>query len=490
MLKLAIICGGSLALTLLLSFLPPDLWLIPALVLSVLLPYLCIQVNRKGFKSREWIIYPENITPSAIKAVSIEPSLLIGKTLVSAEVWLPFDRVEAEHFRSKSGAMLLAAAIAQTDACIAATGSSSGCTPEEIRQWEQALGIVPENLKALNPKVDDAKVNGFPGVVVRDGSQYRAYFVGGPTIIQNCRMIMDGAARTMTEKDLKRLGETPAGALCYATSLVEDGKLTGLCYLGAVRPVIRSRPSTEAIKAGEKLQNMGFSVRLQRDKRWELQVVREMGIEWPEDEGLADTLEIHAASGSEARDFSAPVISLLGHANRQVYGRLLAALMGFALWPCSLMTSGPWALLAGLVCLCVTILLCNEHEITAPPAYRMRAFLFPLLPGILIPVAAMLFLDRFAQSRTTAGTVMILAESLLFSLYLLLYGLQGKKKASVLFIIAAIFLLFLLVAVVLIPGFDAVSFCFGLIAGALAAVAVLLLHRYLSEEPPSDRGEE
>lgn len=482
MLKLAVVCGGSLALTLLLSFLPWYLWLIPALVLSVLLPYLCIQVNRKGYRHSEWIIYPENIMPSAIRAVSIEPSLLIGKTLISAEVWLPFDRVEAEHFRSRSGAMLLAAAIAHTDERIAAAGSSSGCAPEEIRQWEQALGIVPDNLKALNPKVDDATVNGFPGAVVRDGSQYRAYFVGGPTLIRNCKMIMDGTNRAMTEKDLERLGSTPAGALCYATSPVEGGKLTGLCYLGAVRPVIRSRASAEALSAGEKLQELGFSVRLQPDKRWDLQVVRDMGIEWPEDEGMADTLEVHAATGSEAHDFSKPVISLLEHANRQIYGRLLVALMGFALWPCSLMTPGPLAILGGLICLCMTVLLCDGYEIRTPPAYRMRAFLFPLLPSVLIPVAAMLFLGRFTQSRTTAGAMMILSEALLFDLYLLFYGFEGKKRPSILFISLSLTLLFMLLTIVMIPGFDVLSFCFGMIAGSLAAAAVLLLHRYLSEE--------
>ena len=490
MLKQWILCGSSLALTALFSLFQPDFWLLPALVAAVLLPYLCIRLNRKGFAMPGWTVFPESITPSAVKAVAIEPALLIGKTQISAEVWLPFEHVEAEHFRSRSGAMLLAAAIAQTDACIAAAGSTSGCTPEEIRQWEQALGIVPDTFRTLNPKVDDAKANGFSGVVVRDGKEYRAYFVGGPAIIRTCKTILDGTERPMQDVDLQRLGQTPAGALCYASSPVVDGKLTGLCYLGAVRPVIRSRPSAEAIRAGERLQEMGLSVRLMTDKRWDLQVVREMGIEWPDDEGTSDTLEVHADPEAGDRDFSKPVIRMLGHANCQVYGQLLAALMGFCLWPCSLSTSSPWALLGGLVCLCVSILLCHDRPIADPPAYRLRSFLFPLLPGILIPVASMLLLERFAPSRETSGTFMILAEALAYALYWLLYGTEGRKKAYVYFVGIAVCVLCMLLSYVLIAGFDLVSLCCGLIVGSLTSAVILVLHRYLCQDTPEDEAGE
>ncbi len=483
MLKLAIL----VAVLFLLTALVPWHWsLAPALLLSPLAPLLCCRSIRRPYLDPDWQCIPENMETSHLQSVCVPPAMLIGKTWLQAELWMPFQRIDGERFRGQKGMMRMAAAIALTDSCIDPGGPVSGCTPEEIAEWERSLSISPENIRRQNPRIDDARVSGFPGVVVLDGRDLRAYFVGSPSLIQACHRLLDGEERPMTAEDRTRLAELPANTLCYATSPVIDGKLESLCFLGAVRPVRRSSPSVEALRAGEKLHGMGITVCLSRDDRWSLETVRGMGIEWPEDEGSVSTLELRPVHDRDEQpaDFAEPVLGLIARRAEERYYRLLTAMFGLMLWPAATMCGSQFPFLVGLACLCASIVLARDLDLPKPPRHTLRSFLIPMIPGVLLPAALYFFIGQMKN----AGDMLCIAEASVFSLFFLSVLLPCRKAILRLAAGAAVCAVGVLVICLTFTLPDILMLIFGFLGGMLCGVAVLISHRFLAsgDAQPAD----
>lgn len=485
MLKLAILVA---ALVLLTAVIPWPWSLAPALLLAPLAPLLCCRSIRRTCVHPDWQYLPENMEANRLRSVCVPPSLLVGRSWLQAELWMPFSRIDGERFRGQKGMMRLAAAIALTDDCIDPNGPVSGCSPEEIAEWENSLSISAANIHRQNPRLDSARVSGFPGAVVMDGKDLRAYFVGSPAIIQACHRVLDGEDRPMTAEDRTRLADTPANTLCYASSLVKDGKLESLCYLGAVRPVRRSSPSPEALRAGERLHGLGISVCLARDDRWTLETVREMGIEWPEDEGGADVLEVLPAheGDEQPRDFSEPVLRLLEHRKEERYYRLLTAMFGLLLWPAATLCHKQYPFLISLACFCAAILLTRELALPRPPRHSNRSFLIPMIPGVLLPAALYFFIGQYQH----AGDMLCAAEASVYALFFLSLLLQDRKAIPRIAGGAAVCLIGVLTVFLIALGGtdDLLTLLFGFLGGMLCGITVLVSHRFLAsgEEEPQE----
>ena len=491
MLRQALICAGLLALVLALPLLAPDSigWLIPALLLAPLAPWLCVRLNRRAIPHPDWDDNADHLDADRIDTVCIEPSLLVGRRWLQAEIWLPFERVGGERFRSQKGAMALSAAIALTDECAVSENSAEGFSAPDIAEWEQALGISSRNFKLRNPRMDDARYCGFPGVVVLDGQRLRAYFVGGPALLAECRRVLDGAERSLTAEDRERLRDLPSRALCYATALLIDGHLQQVCYIGSVLPVARYSVSPDALAAGQRLHRMGFHVTLDNRDAWALENARTMGVEWPEDDGRTGILRLHGThpDAEQPREFDRPVLALIRAARQERYHRLLCGLFGLMLWPCATLSREPWSFLISLLCLCLTILITREQIFPPPPRYGPRNFLTPLAPGILLPLIIWFFIEYIAKGESmVAGAYMIVSEAIVFSVWRLslLLGQPGGLRTLLL---GCVICLIAFSAVVLLTANGTwVSAAFGGVAGVLVAVAVIVAHRVLApagEEP-------
>lgn len=209
----------------------------------------------KPYRDPNWDIAPTrpDTDPETCEGLVIDPRLLTGGLRRSARVWMGGQPMDGAKLRSLPGAPLFSAACALTlEEALALTGSD----PDSLRAWQTAIGIRPERLRAQFPRVEDAKIEGFRGAVVRDGAAERAYFVGSSELMHVCTAILDerGQTRPVLAGDRKRAETLPSGLLCYATSLVEDGKLTGLTWLGGAQPLAEWTPDAEAIAAAQALQ--------------------------------------------------------------------------------------------------------------------------------------------------------------------------------------------------------------------------------------------
>ena len=491
--EIAILCAAAFILTLLI----PWPWaLIPAVPLCLLAPLFCMRGNRLPWKHRDWLCNPAFPDTAHLAGVSIDPELMIGEKRITAEAWIPFDYVTAERFRSKSGAMALSAAIALTDQCAADEEGVPFHGVHEIKAWESALGIIPENIRKTYPILDTAKFRGFRGTVVRDGQDVRAYFVGGPSIIQLCSRLLNGQESQMKNHERDRLlSLIPANALCYASAPIRDGKLDGLCYLGAVRPILQCMPSEEAQAAAERVHSMGFHVMLDAKSSWVLQTVRGMGIDWPEDDGSPDTVEMRQRNpeAEASRDFSEPLASLLRHGALERNRRILAMLPGALLWICATQCSMKWPLLIGMICYCAGILLCLNAVIPVKEQLCWKQLALTALPGILMPVVMSLYLPKLqSASAGPAGAVMLVTEAAVFSLW---FPWLIRHSSSVAFVLPwlkaktpggwqAVILAFLICLlgfslVLLIVRAQLITVMFGFIAGLLTGMSVLLVYHQM-----------
>ena len=486
-------------------FLPWPHALISGLLLCVLGPLRCMREVRREWDHPDWLYEPEDADILRMKGICVDPALLIGDRRMTAEIWLPFEAVTAERFRSKSGAMALSAAIALTDDCAAQQEGTPFSTPEEVVRWERALGIVPENFKVRNPRLDQASYRGYRGAVVQDGEAERAYFVGDVGIHQMCSLILDGTQRQMTAEDRELLVRTvPAESLCYVTGSVEEGRLTHLCYLGAVLPRQRCLPSREAIESGMALNERGLGIMLNGDTGLTLQLVQGMGIEWPEDDGDPGYIGLiprHETEAEQPRNFVEAVESLQQYALRERNRNLTAVMLGLVLWCCATLCVSRWPLLIGVGCLCGAILLSGRVEIPVPAGRSLQPYLFGLLPGLLIPLVMGVFLPQLRDTdKPTVGAAMLLAVACAFALWIpwtarrevvparrRLRHFPWEKwntfmsKGSRLLLMEAVpmalgWLTWLLVRRSITMG-DPIPLFFGLVAGLLCAVAVLLVWR-------------
>ncbi|MBR5344710.1 MAG: hypothetical protein IK127_02690 [Clostridia bacterium] len=487
MLRQALICAALLAFVLALPLLAPGSigWLIPAFFLAPIAPWLCVRLNRRAVSHRDWESNADHLDADRIDTVCIEPSLLIGRRWLQAEIWLPFERVGGERFRSQKGAMALSAAVALTDECVQNENSAEGFSAQDISEWEQALGISSRNFKLRNPRMDDARYCGFPGVIVLDGKSLRAYFVGGPALLTECRRVLDGTERNLTTDDRERLRDIPSRALCYATALLIDGHLQEVCYIGSVLPVARYGVSPDALAAGQRLHRMGIHVTLDTQDTWALENARAMGVEWPEDDGRTGVLHLRGVhpDTEQPHEFDRPVLALIRASRQERYHRLLCGLFGLMLWPCATLSREPWPFLIALLCLCLTILITRDQVFPPPPRYGPRSFLAPLAPGVLLPLIIWFFIEYIAKGdSTTAGAYMIISEAIVFSIWRvsLLLGQPGGFRTLLL---GSLICLIAFSAIVLLTTNGTwISASFGSVAGVLVAVAVIVGHRVLGME--------
>ncbi len=484
-------------------FLPWPYALVPGLVLCVTAPIRCVQEARKGWNHPDWICEPEDADILGMKGICVDPALLIGDRRMTAEVWLPFEAVTAERFRSKSGAMALSAAIALTDDCAARQEGTPFSTPEEVMRWERAMGIVPENFKVRNPRLDDAAYRGYRGVVVQDGETERAYFVGDVGIHQLCSQILDGTQRLMTAEDREMLEQTvPAESLCYVTAGIEEGRLVHLCYLGSVLPRQRCLPSREAIDSGVALNERGLGVMLNGDAGLTLQLVHGMGIEWPEDDGdprYIGLIPRHGVTAEQPRNFQEAVDSLQRYGLMERNKKLTAAMMGLVLWCCATLCVSQWPMLFGLGCLCGSILLCANVEMQVPRDSALRPYLLALLPGLILPLVMGTFLPKLNKLDTpVVGAAMLVAVGCLFALWIPwreryqpveprrplivfpwkrvnVFLATGARLVLMLAVPMAVGWLIWLLCLAFISPANPLSLLFGLVAGLLCGVAVLLV---------------
>ena len=415
-------------------FLPWPGSLAPALALCILAPVQCARSIRAEWENADWRYAPKDADLLRMQGVCLDPWLFIGDRRMTAEVRLPFEAVAAERFRSRPGAMALSAAIALTDDCAVQQKAAAFSTREEMICWERAMGIVSDNFKTRNPKLDDARYRGFQGVVVRDGEEERAYFVGDVGIHQLCTLILDGTARVMTPADREQLHATvPSRALCYVTGRVEEGRLSEMCYLGSVLPRQNSLPSREAMESGMTLNDQGLGIMLNSNAGLTLQLVENMGIEWPEDDGNPRYIELIPRHGEEdqPRDFAAAVDSLRAYALRERNKQLMAGMLGLLLWPCATLCASQWTLLLGLGCLCAGILFC--WNIPCPPdnGTSVKPYWMPLIPGIQLPLVMALFLPGLqgAETASTVGAFLLMAMAGVTSL-LIPWLVRDARAAS------------------------------------------------------------
>ena len=412
----AISTGVSFLLTLLL---PKPWYLLPALFLCPMAPLMAMRQIRQPWRHRDWAIYPAGADLSRMRGFCIDPELLIGQRGVTAEVWMPFEPMPAERFRSRSGAVALAAAAALISGHLPPDPDEPS-THLEPAKWLASLGIQPENFKRVNPFLDEATYHGYRGVVVADGPGERAYFCGGAAIVQRCAQVLDGVARPLLPADRERLSQVlPPDVLCYATAPVAEGRLGELCFLGAIRPSTRCTPSHEALQAGEAVQRMGYHIVLSTIRQSSLQAVQAMGIDWPEDDGSPDLLELRARHEPDAqtRRFDLALESLLRYDDQERKRRILAAWLGLLLWPCATLCASQWPLVAGLLCCCAGILLSRRLPVPIRRGFSWQTLAIASVPGVLIPVLTGLLLPRLSQTAAAiAGGMMLMAEASFWAL--------------------------------------------------------------------------
>ncbi len=490
--RLALICVALLALVLGIPLLMPGslLWFIPAFFLAPLAPWLCVRASRRTLKDEDWGDNSDRLQADTIDTVCIDPALLIGRRWLQARVWLPFDAIEGERFRSHTGAAAMSAAIALTESCAADERSVTGFAREDIREWVSSLGVNADNFRRLHPRVDDARYCGYPGVIVMDGKELRAYFVGGATLVQECRRVLDGSSRIMMRDDRERLRDLPADALCYATAPVIDGKLGEVCYLGAVQPVARYSVSAEALEAGRRLHRRGIRVTLGREDPWMLQNARDMGVEWPEDDGAPNVFRPRALhmDAEQPRDFDRPVREWLLRARQEAYHCVLCALFGLMLWPASLLEREPWWFLLALLTMCLSILIAKDHAFPTPPLRTVRSFVTPLAPGFLLPLIVWFFIEVIAKrSGSHAGAMMAVTEGCVYALWRLSLIASQPAGHRTVGIGAGVCLIAVSLATLLLNDVKWISAAFGGVAGMLIAIAVIITHRYLSPEVEDGR---
>ena len=507
------LAGAAFLLTLVL----PWPWaLAPCLALALFAPMICAQLSRRAWESEDWKADPPFILPRRLKGICVEPSLLIGERRISGEIWLPFECVTAERFRSKSGALALSAAVALTDDLISHVEGIPLHDRTEVASWELAMSIQPGNFKSRNERIDVARYHGYNGVIVRDGGEERAYFLGGPSIAQCCVYILDGTERIMMREDRERLAlNVPANALCYITAQVVNGHLDRICYLGAVRPTIRCLPDPEALNLVRQLERKGIATALRTDDRWALETVRSMDINLPEDDYQSSFVQLTALRDRRERQttFVQAVDSLRRHCGLQQQFEWTAAIGGLLLWICSLLTLSQWPVLLALTSLCVSLVLCRKIDLLQRPFKTLVPLLAPLIPGVLIPMVMGLFLPQLSNaSKVTAGAVMLLAEAGVFTLYPLLPARPQTIALELpelprwiswltdsyrvhrflttgrcLFALAlAVWLLCLLLTLLIAPA-DPLAVGFGLIIGLLTGISAFLVQATLASPPARRR---
>lgn len=271
-----------------------------ALVPALLLP-LCALPLVRPFAHPAWTIVRERTDRESAPAVCIDEALLIGAPRFTAKACIPFASVTADRFRAQPGAMLLSAAAALT-ASLAAEQLPAQCFV--------ALNLRVENFQRQYPVIGSAELNGAQGVVVRDGTGQRAFYLGtGRVLPALCgRIQCAGHVRDLTDDDRHRLAETDG--LHYATAALTDGVPEAPIYLGSLQPERIDTVDADVLDAITELHSAGLPVVWKGSGSF----VRSVGL--PLDPALPGNLIRVAAIGRE-RNFALAVRAFLSHEKRR-----------------------------------------------------------------------------------------------------------------------------------------------------------------------------
>lgn len=165
------------------------------------------------------------------------PLCFLRKAVVDAELLVEPRRMIDAHLpfeatgqpRLQSGALLWASAALATHT-LAEEGDQAA-----ILGAVKPLGFTPEKFLARCPIQQEVLHNGHRGYILRDGSGYRAYFLGNPAgLFAACELVWDQKERSATPQDAMRL---PQGDGLYGLAMapVADGAVGPMTYLGSLR---------------------------------------------------------------------------------------------------------------------------------------------------------------------------------------------------------------------------------------------------------------
>jgi len=155
----------------------------------------------------------------------VDATLLVEPRRVTA-AHLPFEATGQP--RLQSGALLWASAALVTHTL--ANENDQAAILEAVKP----LGFTPEKFLARCSIQQEALHCGQRGYIVRDGSGYRAYFLGKPAdLLAACDLVWEQQERGKTQQDAPRL---PQGDRLYGLAMapVTDGTIGPMTYLGSL----------------------------------------------------------------------------------------------------------------------------------------------------------------------------------------------------------------------------------------------------------------
>ena len=208
-------------------------------MLSLLLPYILLSGLHPlipGWETAYHGLWPAarclRLRPSG--RVCIEENLLKGPVYLTGTVIFPSGTCSMSRLRSLPSGALLASAICATKDISPDPGVLLSLLPE--------TGVNPETFRTQFPVLDTVRFKGQEGLIVRDGPGRRAYFLltgldDGSLIrflAETARIQDGGETRLMQQKDLDFLLDLPRDTLLYLTASLQDGRLTGLTFLGGL----------------------------------------------------------------------------------------------------------------------------------------------------------------------------------------------------------------------------------------------------------------
>ena len=446
-------------------------------------------------KDPDWDFSPEDLRPEDCEGLLIDPHALTEGRAHTARVWMGTQAADGAKFRSLPGAPLFSAAAALTEAeTLALTGGSAGDPDalKSLRAWQTALGIRPDRLRAQFPRVEDAKIDDFHGAVVRDGAQERAYFVGTPALMKACTLILDdrGQTRPILAGDRRRAEALPADLVCYATSLVEDGKLAGLTWLGGAEPIVSWKPRIENIAAAQALSERIPLYYDRADKDAEA-IAAALMPSLPPARGTERLVRVTARGGAGAKALPSPEVIddwRLHSANGRFRAlALCASALAAALPACAALCAGSPGIAAKLPALLAALLPCAGYflcEALALRPARRQPTAVQLMLSLLPPLASALLLALLvgtvdAGTLLRAGITAAWGIGLLPSLFFTsaIRDDETRKRAELIAIaIGCAVLALILVALCPLPA-GLLGLLFGAVLGLLCGILRQLIAR-------------
>lgn len=209
----------------------------------------CILCVHLPLSSLNWG-HPWHLTRplSRIRHLTLHGDLLVAPRQVT-QACLPFD--PAPQPRLQSGAILWASAATVTHTL------ADPRDQEAILAAVKPLGFTPEKFLARCPILGEVEANGQKGYVVRDGSGFRAYFLGEPAaLLRACTHVWEQQERPLAEDDFIHLPAQQPGLYGLAMAPADDDGVGALTYLGSMQV----ETPLQHTDVPERLAIMGFQV--------------------------------------------------------------------------------------------------------------------------------------------------------------------------------------------------------------------------------------